>query len=167
MDNYNRETVLPQPGEISTREREDAMGAYLMMFAAWAIGLPLPFLSLIASIIYYYINKKDSKFVGFHAFQSLITQIPISFLNAVVIVWLLVILASSFRQWESFIVFSVFSAIINLLYVIFSLVAAVKARRGQFFYFIVFGKIAFYKFYGPGAEKSIAKTRQNLPPKGY
>ncbi|MCI0471185.1 MAG: DUF4870 domain-containing protein [Candidatus Aminicenantes bacterium] len=167
MENYNREIVLPQPDEISTREREDAMGSYLMMFAAWAVGLPLPFLSLIASIIYYYVNKKESKFVGFHAFQSLITQIPISFLNAGVIIWLLVILGSSFRQWESFIVFSIFSGIINLLYVIFSLVAAVKARRGQFFYFFVFGMIAFDKFYGSGADKSAAKTRENLPPKGY
>ena len=43
---------LQQPDEIPEREKEDAMGAYLMMFAAVAIGLPLPIINLIASIIY-------------------------------------------------------------------------------------------------------------------
>ncbi|MCH8330385.1 MAG: hypothetical protein IH946_03240, partial [Bacteroidetes bacterium] len=47
---------LPQPDDIPTREREDAMGAYLMMFAAVAAGLPLPIINLIAAIIYYYVN---------------------------------------------------------------------------------------------------------------
>jgi len=31
---------LPQPDEIPEREKEDAMGAYLMMFASLAIGSP-------------------------------------------------------------------------------------------------------------------------------
>jgi len=58
---------LPQPGEIPEREKEDAMGAYLMMFAAVAIGLPLPVINLIAAIIYYYVNRKKSRFIHFHA----------------------------------------------------------------------------------------------------
>jgi len=33
---------LPQQDEIPEREREDAMGAYIMMFAAFASSLPLP-----------------------------------------------------------------------------------------------------------------------------
>lgn len=167
MDNYNRDIVLPQPGEISIREREDAMGAYLMMFAAWGVGLPLPFLSLIASIIYYYLNKKKSRFVGFHAYQSLITQVPVSILNAGAITWLVVILLSTFREWENFVIYIIFTAIMNLVYMIFSIVGAVKARRGEFYYFFFFGKIAFDRYYGAGAEKDREKPRENLPPKGY
>lgn len=30
----NKKIKIPQPDKISEREREDAMGAYLMMFAA-------------------------------------------------------------------------------------------------------------------------------------
>ena len=67
---------LPQPEEIPEREKEDAMGAYLMMFAAVAIGLPLPIINLIASFIYYYINRKKSRFIHFHSLQSLLSQIP-------------------------------------------------------------------------------------------
>jgi len=47
---------LPQPHELSEREKEDAMGAYLMMFAALATSLPLPIINLIAATVYYYVN---------------------------------------------------------------------------------------------------------------
>ena len=39
------------------RIKEDAMGAYFMMFATAAMGLPLPILNLVAAIIYYYVNR--------------------------------------------------------------------------------------------------------------
>ena len=38
---------LPQPDEIEVRVKEDALGAYLMMFATAALGLPLPILNLV------------------------------------------------------------------------------------------------------------------------
>jgi len=66
---------LPQPDELSEREKDDAMGAYLMMFATWVVGLPLPVLNLIAAVIYFYVNKKSSRFVAFHALQSLLSQV--------------------------------------------------------------------------------------------
>ena len=43
-DNFH---PLPQPNEVSSREREDGMGAYLMMFASLGVGLPLPIINLI------------------------------------------------------------------------------------------------------------------------
>ena len=51
---------LPQPKELTSREKEDAMGAYLMMFAAFAVSIPLPIVNLIAAIIYFYINRKKA-----------------------------------------------------------------------------------------------------------
>ena len=52
MEGHSTHIALPQPHEIPKRDREDAMGAYLMMFAAWGAGLPLPLLNLLAAIIY-------------------------------------------------------------------------------------------------------------------
>ena len=49
---------LPQPDQLAEREKEDGMGAYLMIFAAFAVGLPLPVVNLIAALIYYFIKKK-------------------------------------------------------------------------------------------------------------
>ena len=82
------EIKLPQPDEISNREKEDAMGAYFMMFAAWAIGFPLPILNLVAAVIYFFVNKKNSRFIAFHALQSLLSQIPVTLVNVGFIAWL-------------------------------------------------------------------------------
>ncbi|MDI3527939.1 MAG: hypothetical protein PWR03_2123 [Tenuifilum sp.] len=35
---------IPQPDEVSDIEKDDAMGAYFMMFATTGLGLPLPIL---------------------------------------------------------------------------------------------------------------------------
>ena len=79
--------VLPQPGDISQREKDDAMASYLMMFASWAVGLPLPLVNLVASFVYYAVNRKSSKFVAFHALQSFLSQVPVSLLNAGILGW--------------------------------------------------------------------------------
>ncbi len=71
-----RRCALPQPSEIPEREKEDAMGAYLMMFASLAIGLPIPLLNLVASVIYFFVNRKNGPFVAFHALQALLTHVP-------------------------------------------------------------------------------------------
>lgn len=148
---------VPQPDDIPLREREDAMGGYLMMFAALAAGLPLPIINLIAAIIYFYINKAKSKFVAFHAYQSLISQIPTTLLNAGLVFWTIrLFFYQSVRFNEVFFVGSEYEIywgylimviIANLLYMIFSLIAAFKARKGQFYYFLFFGKLSYHYAY--------------------
>jgi uncharacterized membrane protein len=159
------EIRLPQPDEISTREKEDAMGAYLMMFAAWGAGLPFPLINLIAAIIYFFINKKTSKFVAFHAYQSLLTQVPISLFNASVIGWVLWILSPYAEDTAPFYIYVVFVVLWNLIYMVFSIIACVKARKGQYYYFWVFGRMSFAKYYKKD-EKQVKETR-NLPPEGF
>ena len=162
------EIKVPQPGDITEREREDAMGAYLMMFAAVGVGAPLPLVSMIASIIYFYINKKSSDFVAFHSFQSLITQIPITIINASAVVWLVMLFKRDFSGPGDFFNFLIFVGIMNLFYFIFSIVGAVLARKGRFYYFLFFGRIAFSIYYSPAAQRKKEKReKMNLPPKGF
>lgn len=156
--------VLPQPHEISEREKEDAMGAYLMMFAAWGVGLPLPLINLIAAVIYFIINKSESKFVAFHSYQSLLTQIPISFLNAGVIAWIIAIISPKYSLTSAFFAYILFVLIWNLSYMVFSIIACVKARKGKFYYFWVFGRLAFAKYYLNTKKEKALET--NLPPEG-
>ena len=57
IDQVNPEYApIIQPEEIPTRVREDAMGAYLMMFGALAAGLPLPIINLLAAVIYIFMH---------------------------------------------------------------------------------------------------------------
>jgi uncharacterized membrane protein len=158
------EIVLPQPDEVSTNEKDDAMGAYLMMFASWAIGLPLPLFNLVAALIYFSLNGRESRYVAFHAYQSLLSQIPVTLLNAGALGWLLAILFSNFGFSLGFFIYLLFVVAANLLYVVFSVVALVRARRGEMYYLSVFGTISFARYYGPNAI--LMAKRQNRPPTG-
>ena len=155
---------LPQPDEISIREKEDAMGAYLMMFASIAAGLPFPIINLIASIIYFYINKAKSRFVLFHAFQSLVSQIPVTILNAALVFWAIRIFFFEPELNDPFKGYLTMVIIANIIYFIFSLIGAFRARKGRFFYFIFFGRLSYQYAYNAG--KDIKKEApSNVPPK--
>lgn len=163
MQEENKYQKIPQPNDIPTREREDAMGSYFMMFAAMAAGLPLPILNLIAAIIYYYINKKKSPFVHFHALQSLISQLPTSLMNIGLVFW--TVRNFYFDLDFTQIYFGYLAAVLiaNLLYFIMSIVAAVAARKGRMYYFLFFGpisyKVAFKK------HDDVEKVFENKAPK--
>jgi uncharacterized membrane protein len=159
---------LPQPGDISQREKDDAMASYLMMFASWAVGLPLPLVNLIASVVYYAVNRKASKFVAFHSLQSLLSQVPVSLLNAGIVGWgigLLVKGDAGGGLWP-FLGYVFFSAAINILYLVFSIIALVQANKGRFYYLPFFGRIAFDRHYGAAAVERERPAWVNRPPEG-
>ena len=135
---------LPQPDQLSSREKEDGMGAYLMMFAAFAVGLPLPVVNLIAALIYYSINRKKARFVHFHCLQSFLSQIPTTLMNWGLLYWALqVYLFNNYSETNFFFAYIVLVILANLIYIIFSIIAAVKAWKGNFYYFLFFGPYAY------------------------
>jgi uncharacterized membrane protein len=151
---------LPQPEEIEVRVREDAMGAYFMMFATAALGLPLPILNLVAAVIYYYVNRDKGKFVQFHTLQSLYSQIPVTLLNSGLLAWTIVNFVRDFEFSSIYWGYLAMTAAADLVYFIFSLVGAVKARKGNFYYFVFFGKVAYHQVFrirtevAPGAKRN-------------
>jgi uncharacterized Tic20 family protein len=157
---------LPQPEEISRREKDDAMGAYLMMFASIGAGLPLPIINLIAIIIYYFINRGKSRFVRFHMLQSLWSQVPVTLCNAVGVFWAVGIFMSYYSFNNEFLSFIYTLIAINLIYFTFSIIGAVRAYHGRFYYFLFFGKLAYnlaYKIREDKVEQE-NKSNVNLPP---
>lgn len=157
---------LQQPDEIAEREKEDAMGAYLMMFAAVAIGLPLPIINLIASIIYYFVNRKKSRFIHFHCLQALLTQIPTTVINWVAVAWGVTILVSdTVSATQMFWAYVVFAGVCTFLYFIVSIIAAYKARQGKMYYFLVFGAWAYQIAYKVRPTDNVQTTEPlNKPP---
>jgi uncharacterized membrane protein len=159
---------LPQPEEIPDRDKEDAMGAYLMMFASLAIGLPIPLVNLIASVIYFFVNRKNSLFAAFHSLQALLTHIPVVLLNAGMVGWLIGNLVVKAGYAPGFFWYLFFTILANLAYIIWSIVALVRARKGRFVYFPLIGRFCFGRYYGPNAEKRHkAKQWENKPPEGF
>jgi uncharacterized membrane protein len=134
---------LPQPNEIPEREKEDAMGAYLMMFAAVAIGLPLPIINLIAAIIYYFLNRNKSRFIHFHSLQALISQIPTTLINWALVIWAIRIFITDATTSDEFWAYAIFAAAATIFYFIMSMIGAYHARKGRMYYFLFFGKVAY------------------------
>jgi uncharacterized membrane protein len=159
---------LPQPEEISQREKDDAMAAYLMMFASLAVGLPFPFINLIASIVYYIVTRKTSPFVAFHGLQSLLFHVPVTLVNAGAIAWFLASLFGGPHFSGIFIAYVLFAAAINVLYIVLSIIALIAAHKGRFYYMPVCGRIAFARWYGPraGAPRQ-PPVWENKPPGGF
>ncbi len=161
---------LPQPHELSPREKEDGMGAYLMMFAAMGAGLPLPVINLVAAIIYYYLNRSKSRFIHFHCLQSLLSQIPTTVIN-----WGVVFIAVRIWIYDDTFTdihegYLWMALVANLIYFIYNLVAAIRARKGRFYYFIFFGKFSYQAVYSLqnttvyAGEESTAEAPLNKPP---
>lgn len=160
-------STLPQPHEISTREKDDAMGAYLMMFAAWAVGLPLPTINLLAALIYHLLNRRSSRFVAFHTLQSLLSQIPVTLANVGLVAWLIRTLVLELSFSTAFFYYTGFVVLINVLYVIYSIIALVHATRGQFYYMPFFGAACYARYYGPDAVDIDGPVPPNRPPQAY
>jgi uncharacterized Tic20 family protein len=149
---------LPQPHDIPIREKEDAMGAYLMMFAGVAVALPLPLLNLVASFVYLYLNKNKGRFVHFHCLQALYSQIPVTILNLGLLTWLIVILAGDLTFTAEFKGFGIMVLAVNMVDLVFSLIAAAKARKGLFF-----GRISYQQAFI--TRQHTEKKLVNMPPK--
>ncbi len=139
------------------------MGAYLMMFAAVAIGLPLPIINLIAAVIYYFVNRKKSRFVHFHSLQALLSQIPTTLINWGLVVWAVWIAVTDLRLSEEFWSYAILAGVATLFYFIISMIAAYKARQGKMYYFLFFGKIAYDVAFRVREERATTEP-VNKPP---
>lgn len=172
QDNINNTISIPQPEEVNDKDRENGFGAYIMMFAS--AYFPFPFVEIISSLIYYFYFKKRSRYVTFHAYQSFLVQIPVTILNSALTVYGIVLLVRFFKTdiilRQSIVLFLSFltiTIVINIIYIIVSLVIAFKAKKGIFGYFPFFGRIAFEKLYGQNAVEigfNTPVTGRNRPP---
>lgn len=164
MDTINISYLqVPQPHELSIREKEDAMGAYLMMFAGVALALPLPMLNLIASFVYLYLNKNKGRYVHFHSLQALYSQIPVTVLNLALLIWFIVNLVNDFTFTSEFKGYAIMVAAVNLVDIVFSLIAAAKARKGLMYYFVFFGRISYQQAFSN--QQKPERELVNMPPK--
>jgi uncharacterized membrane protein len=160
------EPRLPQPEELEAQERDDAMGAYLMMFAALHLGLPIPLLGLLASVIYHFVNARKSAFTKFHSLQALVSQIPVAVITGVWTVWAIWAIWDGFENrfrgdYTSFWWFTLVTVISSLTYSVFCIVAAVQAHKGRMYYLPLVGRWAYRRAFVLGAK---TPEYRNLPP---
>jgi hypothetical protein len=56
--------------------------------------------------------------------------------------------------------------LLNITYIVWSIVALVHARKGRFIYMPVVGRMCFGRYYGPKAHR-VSPTWENRPPEGF
>ena len=80
-----------EPGE---HEAETASNSYLMSLIAIIVGLPLPIINLIATLMFYLSNRKGTYFVRWHCTQALLSQLSMLFINSFGVWWTIYIILS-------------------------------------------------------------------------
>lgn len=82
--------------DISMQERGQASWSYFVSFASLGLGLPIPFLSLVAGVAFHLVVHRRSSFVAFHSWRALLLGLPASLVVGVWSCWGLAVLFELF-----------------------------------------------------------------------
>lgn len=123
----------------SDSEREKAANSYLMSLMAAMVGLPLPIVNMLATVVFYLANRKRSYYVRWHCTQALISQIPLYFINTVLFWWTIRLLLG-YDSLTSFYFAYLFTVVLfNVIDYIATIYSAVKVRKGEQIEWYVYG----------------------------
>lgn len=115
------------PGE---HEAEAASNSYLMSLIAIIVGLPLPIVNLIATLIFYLGNRKSTYFVRWHCTQALLAQLSMLFINSYTFWWTISIIFKGEPITSNYIAFLIVVIIFNLTEFITTIYTAIQTRKG-------------------------------------
>jgi hypothetical protein len=116
-----------QPGE---HEAETASNSYLMSLIAIIVGLPLPIINLIATLIFYLGNRKGSYFIRWHCTQALLSQLSMLFINSYGLWWTISIMFTNEIITTNYIAYMIVAFIFNIIEFITTIYTAIKTRKG-------------------------------------
>lgn len=135
----NQTTTFPyKPGE---HEAEKASNSYLMSLVAVVAGLPFPIVNLVASVIFYFGNRKGTYFVRWHATQSMLSQLGLVFFNSVSFWWTISIVFGDENVSNRYFAYLFTVIILNLFEFISTIYAAIETRKGKHVDFWFFGSL--------------------------
>lgn len=116
--------------EPSEHEAETASSSYLMSLIAIIVGLPLPIVNLIATLIFYLGNRKSTYFVRWHCTQALLSQVSMLFINSYGFWWTVSIIFTDETITSNYIAYIIAAIIFNLTEFIATIYTAIQTRKG-------------------------------------
>jgi len=114
----------------SEHEAEKASNSYLMSLLAIIAGLPLPIINLIATIIFYFGNRKGTYFVRWHCTQALVSQLTVLMMNSVGFWWTISIIFSDEVISGRYISYIFTILIFNIIDLVATIYTAIQTRKG-------------------------------------
>lgn len=115
------------PGE---HEAETASNSYLMSLVAIVVGLPLPIINLIATVVFYFSNRKSAYFAKWHCTQALISQFSIFLMNSFGFWWTISILFTEKQITNHYIAYIITILFFNITEFIATIYTAIQTRKG-------------------------------------
>jgi hypothetical protein len=115
------------PGE---HELEKASNSYLMSLMIVIVGLPFPVINLIATVAFFFGNRKGTYFVRWHCMQALLSQFSLFCINSAGVWWTVFILFGNLSVSNIYIAYIMTILIFNILELIGTIHSAVQTRKG-------------------------------------
>jgi uncharacterized membrane protein len=122
-------------------ESEQASNSYLMSMLAFMVGLPLPVINLIATVIFFIGNRKSTYFVRWHCTQAFLSQLTVLVMNSVAFTWTMRILFSDINVSNSYIAYLITVFLFNTIEIVATIYAAQQVRKGNHVHLWFFGDL--------------------------
>lgn len=122
--------VTKFPYEPGDHEAEKASNSYLMSLIALIMGLPLPIVNLIATLMFYLGNRRGTYFVRWHCIQALLSQFSMLLINSYGFWWTMFIIFGSDTLSSKYISYIIAVLIFNLTEFIATIYTAIQTRKG-------------------------------------
>lgn len=118
------------PYKPSEHEAERASNSYLMSVVALVVGLPLPIVNLVATLLFYLGNRKATYFVRWHCTQALLSQATMVLTNSVGVWWTISNVLGSTEFNNSYFAYIITILIFNVIEFAITLYSAIQVRKG-------------------------------------
>jgi uncharacterized membrane protein len=119
------------PVFVADYEAEKASNSYLMSLLALLMGMPLPIVNLIATLIFFIGNRKSTYFVRWHCTQALLSQLSVFFLNSYAFWWTITILFTDAVISNNYIAYVITITLFNLFEFVSTIYTAIEVRKGK------------------------------------
>jgi hypothetical protein len=111
-------------------ESEAASNSYLMSIIAIIVGLPLPIINLLATLIFFLVNRKSTYFVRWHCTQALLSQVSVLFVNSFGFWWTISIAFGDESISNKYIAYMLTVFLFNLIEFAATAYTAIQTRKG-------------------------------------
>ena len=138
------QTIIP--ADISTYtpredEKEKAANGYLMSVKVIMAGLPLPIINLLATGLFYLLNRRATYYVRWHCMQALLSQLTILVINSIALTWTIKAFMGSVPFTNMYFGYMVLIIALNIFEIILNISAAIKTRKGVFVKYWFWGEL--------------------------
>ena len=125
----------------SDHEAEKASNSYLMSLIGIVVGLPLPIVNLICTLIFYFANQKATYFVRWHCTQALISQFILLIVNNFAFWWTISIIFDVNTFSNYYFAYLIVLLIFNITEFIMTIYSAIETRKGNQVEWWIYGRL--------------------------